>query len=27
VSPSKHPAYLVPALCMFCLLSFVFSAS
>jgi hypothetical protein len=27
VSPSEHPAHLVPALCMFCLLSFVLSAS
>jgi hypothetical protein len=27
VSPSKHPAYLAPALCMFCLLFVVFSAS
>jgi hypothetical protein len=27
VSPSEHPAYLAPALCMFCLLSVVFPTS
>jgi hypothetical protein len=27
VSSSEHPAYLAPALCMFCLLSVVLSAS
>jgi hypothetical protein len=27
VSPSEHPAYLAPDLCMFCLLSVVFSTS
>jgi hypothetical protein len=27
VSPSEHPAHLIPALCMFCLLSFFLWAS